>query len=274
MDRLQRQLAETGPPIRALLEKVPLQDTPPLPRDWLRTEILERFRLLEVASVRAGSRVLEVGAGPHAIATVPLAYLVGRNGTLVAAERDRWTHFREVVEACGVTPQIRPVKCDARELPFLPGSFELACCVHGIRSLGADEEVTRVLREMLRVAGALFIAESLPEARTEAQRAHLAMYNIRADVFEATTGRRDDPPYRPLAQLAGLVEAAGGRVEESRVVDLDLPHALAYFPRSRVESVPDPGLRESLLARWDAANQLAKAHGTDHPPAGVVLAAR
>lgn len=274
MDRFLRLLAQTDPSVAAILEKVPQQRSPPLPPDWLRIEMLERFTVLAEASIPRGARVLEVGAGSHAITTVPLAHLVGRDGAVVAAERERWTHFREVVGGTGMAERVHPVTCDARRLPLLSDAFGRALCVHGIRSLGPDDAITGVFREMLRVAGTLFVAESLPEARTEAQKAHLAMYNLRSEVFEATTGRPDDRPYLPLARLIGLVEEAGGSVRASKVLDIDLPHALAYFPRTLVEKVPPSARRERLLAQWDEASVLAKTYGTDHPPVGVVVATR
>ena len=236
--------------------------------------MLERFLVLREARIAPGASILEVGAGPHAIATVPLAHLVGKDGRVVAVELTRWTHFREVVEAAGMSARVFPVKCDARSLPLRSNSLVVALCIHGIRSLGNDDSVVRVLREMLRVAATVFLAESLPEARSDPQRAHLAMYDLRSEVFAATTGRADDLPYRPLAALRGVVERAGGKVRASRVLDVDLPHALAHIPRTYVETIPDEGRRKNLLERWDRANHLAGIHGSDHPPVGVVEAAR
>ena len=131
-----------------------------------------------------------------------------------------------------------------------------------------------VLREMFRVAPRVFLSESLPMARNNAQRAHLAMYDLRERVFEAATGRKDDRHYRPLHELRSLVERAGGVVERSGTLDMDLPHALAYFPRELVESVPDEKGRAELLHRWDDAMSLLERHGEDHPPVGVILARR
>ena len=256
------------------MRRVPEQATPPLPPDWLRCEMLERFRVLAEARISPAARVLEVGSGPHAITTVPLAHLVGRDGAVIAAERERWTHFRELVQVTGVQDRVSPVKCDARRLPVRSGSLDAAACVHGIRSLGGDEALVEVLREMVRVAADVFIAESIPEARSEAQKAHLAMYDLRSEVFEAATGRPDDRHYLPLSRLRELVEAAGGRVRESKVLDVDLPHALAYFPRSYVEQIPDQARRKELLERWEDANHLVEVHGADHPPVGVVRASR
>ena len=274
MDRFLRQVASVGSEAAAILSRVPDQHSPPLRPDWLRCEMLERFLLLKEASIPAGTSVLEVAAGPHAITTVPLAALVGEGGTVVAVERERWGHFREVVGWTGMGDRVSPVMGDAGALPFRTRSLSAAFCVHGIRSLGEDDSIVRILREMLRVASSVFLAESLPEARSDAQKAHLAMYDLRSKVFEARTGKADDLPYRPLGQLRMLVERSGGKVRDSKVIDVDLPHALAYFPRKYAEGVSDPDRRQELLQRWDRANQLAHDHGVDHPPVGIVQASR
>ena len=274
MDRFRAQLREAGPEFATLVERIPLQHRPPLPADWLRCEMLERHQVLGHAPVRRGSTVLEVGSGAHAISTVPLALAVGADGRVIAVERSRWDRFREMVTVSGLQDRVRPVSCDARGLPLREDSVDLAVCVHGIRSLGPPERLLPVLREMLRVAPRLFLAESLPAATTDAQRAHLAMYDLREEFFEATIGRRDDLHYLPLDRLALLVERAGGAVERSEVLAVDLPHALAYFPRESVRSIQRPEVRDRLLRRWDEANALRERYGTDHPPVGLIDAVR
>ena len=127
---------------------------------------------------------------------------------------------------------------------------------------------------MLRISPRLFLAESLPLARNAAQRAHLEMYDLRHEVFKATSGRSDDLPHLPLETLVALVEEAGGAVEMSSPLEIDLPDAFAYFPRSLVEEIPDAPTRASLLARWDEARSKGLRHGTDHPPVGTLTATR
>lgn len=272
MNRYESQLKRADPGFQEVLRKVPLQDQPPLPLDWLRTEMLERLTVLQYAAIVAGAKVLEVGAGGHAITTVALAYLVGPRGRVTAVERERWTHFHEIVAVTGMEERVLPVACDARRLPFPPGNFGLAVCVHAIRSLRSEATMVEVFREMMRVSTTIFLAESLPIARTEAQRAHLAMYNLREEVFEAASGVRDDLHYLPLERLAHLVERAGGSVLESKIVEIDLPHALAYFPEGYVQQVPDSRERNTLLRQRAEADELRRRHGTDHPPVGVVVA--
>lgn len=274
MDRFQRQLRETGPEFAGLLERIPLQETPPLAPDWLRCEMLERHQVLRSAKVSPGSTVLEVGSGPHAITTVPLAFELGPRGRAIATERSRWGHFRNVIRVSGMEARIQPITCDARRLPLQGDSVDLVLCLHGIRSLESEANMVAVFREMLRVAPRIFLGESLPVATTDAQRAHLAMYGLREEVLEATTGRRDDIRYPSLERLTHLVEQAGGRVTGTETLNIDLPHALAYFPRSLIEAIPDRSVRGELLARWDDANQQRLQYGADHPPVGIVAATR
>lgn len=274
MDRLERRLRDAGPEFRALIARVPLQDNSPLPPDWLRCEMVERHLVLGRARIPTGSRVLEVGSGPHAVATVPIAHVVGPNGRVLAVERGRWTRFHDVIASSGLGGRTRPVQGDAGRLPLRDGSVDAAVCVHGLRSLRTEGEMVAVFREMLRVAPEIFLAESLPVARNDAQRAHLAMYDLRADVFEANTGRRDDLRYLPLNELVARVEQAGGRAVEHGVLEVDLPHALAFFPREMVERLPAGAAREARLQRWDDARAQLDRFGEDHPPVGTIVAVR
>jgi precorrin-6B methylase 2 len=257
-----------------LIRRLPVPASPPLAPDWLQSEMRERRELLAEAALVPGSVVLEVGAGGHALATVPIAYVLGPQGAVLAVERARWGHFRPIVAASGLGDRIRALGGDARRLPLRDGAADLALCLHGLRSLRDEEYMVTVFREMLRVAPRLVVVESLPEARTDAQRAHLAMYELREELFEATTGRKDDLRYLPLERVVGLVRRAGGRVTGSRTLELSFPHALAHFPRRMIEGLPPSPRRASLLARWDRASELGRRFGTDHPPVGMVLATR
>jgi ubiquinone/menaquinone biosynthesis C-methylase UbiE len=236
--------------------------------------MLERAQVVRHAALAQGSTVLEVGSGAHAIATVPLAFEMGSSGRVIAVERSRWNQFGPIMRASGLETRVCPVKADAGSLPFRSGSIDIAVCLHGIRSLGSSDEVVGVLQEMLRVGSRLVIAESLPLARNDAQQAHLMLYNLREQVFEAAYGRKDDRHYLPLTSLTNLVERAGGVVDRSDTVEVDLPHALAYFPRTLVEAIPDASRRTSLLREWEEANSLCERHGEDHPLVGIVVAHR
>ncbi|CAI1492099.1 Methyltransferase [Thermococcus nautili] len=258
---------------REVLSKIPPRNEPPLPPDWLHTEMLERFRVLQFAPIKDGMNVLEIGCGAHALTTVPLAYLVGETGRVVAVDRSRWRFFEDVTSSAGVKHRIIPLKLDARELPFPFRAFDLAVLVHGVRSLKNEETMVKVISEMLRVSERVFIAESLPVANNERQRAHLELYNLREEIFEALFGEKDDLHYPTLEKLIELVERAGGRVIKSGTFEPELPHYLAYIPREYVERVEDDEKRAELLRRWGRAYENWKA-GAEHPPVGWLIAKR
>ncbi|WP_297507130.1 class I SAM-dependent methyltransferase [Thermococcus sp.] len=254
-----------------VLSKIPPRNESPLSPNWLHIEMLERFRVLQFASIREGMNVLEIGCGAHALTAVPLAYLVGETGRVVAVDKSRWYFFEEITSVTGLKHRIIPLKLDARELPFPFRAFDLAVLVHGIRSLNNEETMVKVISEMLRVADRVFIAESLPVANNERQKAHLEFYNLREEIFEALFGEKDDLHYPTLEELRELVEKAGGRIIESGTFEPGLPHHLAYIPREYVERIKDEKKRTELLKRWDIAYEKWK-EGAEHPPVGWILA--
>lgn len=274
VDRFERDAETLDPAFSELLQRIPDQRTPPLDPNWLRYEMLERAQVIRSVRLSSGSTVLEVGAGSHAISTVPLAHAVGPAGRVIATELRRWTNFRTIVRASGLESRVAAVACDARRLPFRNDSCDAAACVHGVRSLRSVEGMVEVFREMLRVAPRIVLVETLPIARTDAQRAHLAMYDLREQVLLARSGRADDLHYLPLARLEALARAAGAAVDRAFSIEVDLPHALGYFPRTLVDGIADERLRGRLGREWDSANQLRERYGEDHPPIGIVLAHR
>ncbi|WP_237266291.1 class I SAM-dependent methyltransferase [Thermococcus cleftensis] len=151
-----------------VLSRIPLRSEPPLHPNWLHLEMIERFRVLRFAPIKPGMNVLEIGCGAHALTTVPLAYLVGETGRVVAVDLSRWRFFEEITSAAGLKRRIIPLKADARELPFPFKAFDLAVLVHGVRSLKNEKTMVRVFSEMLRVAEKVSIAESPPHSQQRA----------------------------------------------------------------------------------------------------------
>ncbi|MFQ5891432.1 MAG: class I SAM-dependent methyltransferase, partial [Candidatus Methanofastidiosia archaeon] len=157
-----------------VVERIPLRDEKPLPSDWLRCQIVERFRILENLEIKNGENILEVGSGPHAIATIALAHSVGKKGRVVAVDLERWNFFEDTLRNAGVLRRVIPLKCDARNLPFPYEFFDKGVSIHVLRSFKSKEDILKIFREMLRVTrNEIFIATSLPIAKNKAQMAHL-----------------------------------------------------------------------------------------------------
>ncbi len=257
------------------MKRIPLRTEPaPLPSDWLHSEILERYRVVAHARLEEGMNVLEIGSGSHALATVSLAYMVGETGRVVAVEIERWRYFPSIMRATGLTRRVIPLACDARHLPFPSEFFDISLCVHGMRSMHSNSNIVQILGEMIRVSRRIFLAESLPIAKTKAQAAHLEMYNLREEIFEARLGTKDDIHYLPLRKVSELVKKAGGRITSSKVLDIGLPHYLAFIPKEYVEKVKDMEKRNRLIEKWQVAYRKILEHGEEHPPVAVLHAVR
>ncbi len=271
---LTREMESVGREFADILRKIPPRAEPYLPPEWLQVEMIERYKVLLLAGIEPGDRVLEVGCGAHAIATVPIALMVGEKGHVTAVEKERWQYFDQVVSSVGLKHRVSLLGCNAEELPIPFESFDVAVIVHGIRSMRNEETIVGILSEMLRVAPRIFAAESLPLARTEAQAAHLEMYNLRQEIFEAVLGEKDDIHYFNFDTLRRVIEGAGCRVTQSRILDVNLPHYLAFIPREYVEKILDPKKRRDLLARWDLANKKMIERGEEQPPVAIFSAER
>lgn len=277
-------LKRVDPSLRKLLMRIPTyQPDKKLPSDWYYWQIIERYTVLEHAGLASGLNVLEVGCGPQAIATIPLALLVGQTGRVVALDRGRWgfnrsgnmgNDFWELMDGSGLQNRVIPLQEDARNLPFPYSCFDLAVCIHGIRSFENREVTVKAVKEMLRVSKErIFLAESSPIARNMAQKAHLTMYNLRRPVFVALgVAAVGDIPYFSQEELEKIVEEAGAVRIETQLVNVNMPHHLAWFPLEMIEKIKDRKIREDLKQKWKKAKKMLDKYGEEHPPVIVINA--
>ncbi len=277
-------LKEESPEFKELIGRIPkYQPHPRLSSDWYYWQIIERYTVLKHARLVSGANVLEVGCGPQAMTTIPLALLVGERGRVVPLDRGRWgvtrsgkmgRDFWELMEASGLRNRVFPLQEDARSLPFPFSCFDLAVCVHGIRSFENRKVTVEVVKEMLRVSKErIFLAESSPIARNMAQKAHLTMYNLRRPVFVALGAAAEgDIPYFSQEELEKIAEEAGAVKIETQLVDVNMPHHLAWFPLEIVEKIKDRKTREDLKQEWKKAARMLDEYGEEHPPVVVVNA--
>jgi len=250
------------------------QPHPRLPPDWYQWQVAERDMILKHAKIESGVNLLEIGCGPQAIATIPLACLVGEEGRVVALDKGRWGDFWKLIGRGGVKSRVIPLQDDARELPFPYSCFDLSVCIHGIRSFETREACVEAVREMLRVSKErIFLAESSPIARNMAQKAHIAMYNLRRAVFLAIDRpKAGDIPYFSQKELVEIVKEAGATKIDAKLVEVNMPHHLAWFPPEIFEKIKDKGERESLRRRHMAGERMLNKYGEEHPPVIVINA--
>ena len=99
------------PSFRKILEKIQKKGNQRHPPEWLHWQMLERCNVLEYAQILEGSNILEIGCGPHAMATIPLAALVGENGRVVAVDLGRWGNFCDFLMQSGLSSRVLPLQC-------------------------------------------------------------------------------------------------------------------------------------------------------------------
>lgn len=250
------------------------QPHPRLPPDWYQWQIAERDMILKYAEIESGANVLEIGCGPQAIATIPLASLVGEEGRVVALDRGRWGDFWKLIGRGGVKSRVIPLQDDARKLPFPYSCFDLPVCIHGIRSFESREACVEATGEMLRVSKErIFIAESSPIARNMAQKAHLMMYNLRRTVFLAMDRpEAGDIPYFSQKDLVKIVKEAGAMKIDAKLVEVNMPHHLAWFPPEIFDKIKDKGERDNLRKRHAKGEKMLDKYGEEHSPVIVINA--
>lgn len=127
----------------------------------LRWALGENHELADLAGLRPGARVLDVGAGTGYL-TLALAKRVGRDGLVVAV--DSSAELLSVLEAkaakADLSPPIRCVRCSALALQFPDDEFDAVCSSYLLHEL--VEGAPRALAEMhrvLRPGGRLVLAD-------------------------------------------------------------------------------------------------------------------
>lgn len=104
-------------------------------------------RLVAVADVQTGDRVLDVACGPGVVARAA-ARRVGATGVVTGVDINPEMVATATRAAAGLTPAIDFEQADATELPFDDASFGVVVCQEGVQFV---TDRVAALREMRRV---------------------------------------------------------------------------------------------------------------------------
>lgn len=175
-----------------------------------------RARLLELAALRPGESVLDVGCGTGTLA-IRAKEIVGRSGTVcgVDASVEMLSRARAKTARAGV--EVRFENAAAQSLPFPDSSFDLGLGTMMLHHLGraARRGFAAELRRVLRSGGRVLLVDF---AAAEARRSGLAGHFHRH-------GHVD------LAEIVALLDGAGFHSIESGAVGVtELHFALARAP--------------------------------------------
>ena len=103
----------------------------------------------------------------------------------------------------------------------------------------------------------------------------MAMYNLRRPTFLAL-GHEDcgDLHYFTVDEMREIVEEAGALKADIRLVEVDMPHHLAWFPLEYIKKIEDKEIREDLEEKWRRATEMLDKYGEEHPPVIVLNASK
>ena len=219
-------------------------------------------RLVELAGIEPGSRVLDVAAG-YGQPALTAASKASPGGSVVATDisSEMLAHGRERAAAEGLE-NVEFVESPAAALEFPDASFDAALSRWGIIFEPEAEAVAARIRAFLKPGGHFAIASWGPPERVPMIGLPMKVVSERLDVPPPPPGT-PGPLSRPTSQaIAGLLEAAGFTditVEDAEVVmEWESPEQFTAFNRDIV-----PPLRAMLAERAEQEQKEALAAITE-----------
>lgn len=265
---------------REFLARLARPDTPPQEwRDFLRLTgasprqpspllAAQRDRVLELAGVRPGARVLEIGCGLGLLA-FRAAELAGYEGRVIACDPDEgcilWCRQQAQLRDVAVP---RFLRADARVLPFPDAAFDAVVFRCVLAFVAEKSAVCRELRRVLRPGGCLAFYERINRENTRLtgllpSDALPPRWRERFEQAEEAVQRDPSDPMLDfdidtlcaLLHAAGFADLCGERVERTE------EHRITPgVVRAWLETQPAPGrpTYAELLSRHLPAGEVAE----------------
>lgn len=202
-----------------------LIDTTPITyQDLYAASDIGRERLLLVGKLNISPNfiVLDVGCGrgyTTFAAALQGAQVIGIDLMNGGGRWDWWQNWISTANELQLSQLIFGIRGDITTPPIQSNTGILCLSAHAIRNLHSLTTFTDAFRQMGRITGPqgrIYIAESLPVAKTKAQEAHLQLYNLRVK------HKQGDLALLPEDELKTLVENAGLSIIESTIHDFRL----------------------------------------------------
>ena len=227
-------------------------------------------RLVELAELEPGNRVLDVAAGTGE-PSLTAAQAVGPEGQVVATDisPEMLAYARQRAEAAGVG-NVEYVEADASSLDFPAESFDAALSRWGIIFEPEAEAAAGRIRGFLKPGSRMAICSWGPPERVPMLSLPMRTVMTRLNVPPPPPGT-PGPLSRPTAEaIGGLLEGGGFtdvEVEELEIgMDWDSPEEFARFAREIAPPINalmadhPPEVKEET---WDAVVEASREHAGD-----------
>jgi len=224
-------------------------------------------RLVEIAGIKAGDRVLDVAAGSGEPA-LTAAQVVGPEGEIVATDisPEMLSYAGERAAAARID-NIDFIEADASSLDFPPASFDAALSRWGIIFEPEAEAAAGRIRGFLKPGGRMAISSWGPPERVPMLAVPMRTVMTQLNVPPPPPGT-PGPLSRPTSDaIAGLLEGGGFsdiQVEQLEVeLEWDSPEEFARFAREIAPPITallanhPPDVRE---ATWAAVAEAVRPH--------------
>jgi demethylmenaquinone methyltransferase/2-methoxy-6-polyprenyl-1,4-benzoquinol methylase len=161
---------------------------------------LWKRRLIELAGVRHGQRVLDLAAGTGDL-SARFAEILGSSGQVVMSDINAamLTRGRERLDDAGAIGNLHYVLANAETLPFAANSFDCVTIGFGLRNVTHKERALAEMQRILRPGGRALVLEFSHPTQVPLQRA----YDVYSFAVLPTLGRlvaRDPDSYQYLAE--------------------------------------------------------------------------
>ena len=225
-------------------------------------------RLVELAGVRGGARVLDIATGSGEPA-LTAARAVGQSGRIVAVDMSpgMLAIARERVDAAGLH-NVELVESDAESLSLDPRSFDAALCRWGLMFMPDLDGVLRLMHRALKPGGRF--ATAVWAAADKVPMCGLARDAIRQITGIAPPPNAPDPTKLADTSILERALAAAG----FRDVTIERLIVTFEFPVAGIRGFPQPGRRHSRDAREDACRRFAPGARRRHNVGGRVRRSR
>jgi ubiquinone/menaquinone biosynthesis C-methylase UbiE len=226
-------------------------------RYWQRQLEPAQQRLLELAELQPGERVLDVACGTGLV-TFPAATAVGPGGVVVATDiSDAMVEQVKLEAARRGQTQVRAERADAEDLKLPDGSFDVALCALGLMYLpdpvAALRETVRVLRPGGRAVVAVWGAR---ERCGWAEIFPIVDRRVQSEVCPLFFGLGGEDSLRTAMDLAGLSDVLVERLSTALEYDSEEAACGAAFsggPVALAHSRFDEATRTAAYAEYLAS---------------------
>jgi ubiquinone/menaquinone biosynthesis C-methylase UbiE len=184
------------------------------------------------ANVGEGQIVLDAGTGPSAFFATCLAELVGKNGLVVAVDREREyvSRIKEAIVRSGFSDVISFILADLRYIPIGDDSLNSIVSLHTLENMygnfdDVEKEARQYIEESTRIVksrGKVVVGTGYPVPRNRAQETFIELRLFESKLEHLLWG--EQRRYFFEHEVISWFEKAGLENVEAKIIEHNIPY--------------------------------------------------